>query len=39
MRKKLPNHLKKPIYLIVEETDTFVKGNSLNVILKETRKF
>jgi len=35
----MPRHLRKPIYLIIDEADTFVKGNSLNVILQETRKF
>lgn len=39
MRHKLPPHLKKPIYLILEEADAFINWNSLNVILKETRKF
>lgn len=38
-RANLPHHLRKPIYLIIDEADTFIKGDSLNVILKETRKY
>ena len=38
-RAGIPGHLRKPIYLIIDEADTFISGNSLNVILKETRKY
>lgn len=38
-RAKLPPHLRKPIYLVIDEADTFIKGDSLNIILKETRKY
>jgi len=38
-RANLPHSLRKPIYLIIDEADTFIKGDSLNVILKETRKY
>ena len=39
MRSKLPDKFKKPIYLVIDEADTVIKWNSLNVILKETRKY
>lgn len=38
-RAKLPKHLRKPTYLFIDEADTFIKGNSLNVILTESRKY
>ena len=39
LRAKLPLSMRKPIYLVIDEADTFIKGDSLNVILKETRKY
>lgn len=38
-RATKPHVRKTPIYLIIDEADTFIKGDSLNTILKETRKF
>jgi type IV secretory pathway TraG/TraD family ATPase VirD4 len=38
-RSKLPPSMRKKIYLVIDEADTFLSGNSLNVILKETRKY
>ncbi len=38
-RAKLPPQFRKKIYLVIDEADTFLSGNSLNVILKETRKY
>jgi len=39
LRANLPKNLRKPIYLVIDEADTFIKWDSLNVILKETRKY
>jgi len=38
-RANVPGFLRNPIYLIIDEADTFISGDSLNVILKETRKY
>lgn len=38
-RGNLPPKLRKPIYLVIDETNTFIKGNSLNDILAQARKF
>ena len=38
-RAKIPPKFRKKIYLVIDEADTFISGNSLNVILKETRKY
>lgn len=38
-RAGIPAHIRKPIYLIIDEADTFISWDSLNVILKETRKY
>jgi len=38
-RAKIPPHLRKKVYLVIDEADTFLKGDSLNIILKETRKY
>ena len=38
-RAKLPPHLRKPTYVFIDEADTFIKGNSLSVILTESRKY
>ena len=39
-RASLPPHLHVPMYLVIDEADSFLGGNeSLNVILKESRKF
>ena len=38
-RAKLPPWMRTKIYLVIDEADTFLSGNSLNVILKETRKY
>jgi len=38
-RIKLPPHLITPTYLILDEANTFLKGNSLSTILQESRKY
>lgn len=39
-KANIPSYIRKPIYLIVDESDTFIsKNNSLNVILQEGRKY
>ena len=38
-RATVPPHLRKKIYLVIDEADTFLKWDSLNVVLKETRKY
>ena len=39
-RAHLPIHLRTPIYLIIDEADTFIfKGESVDTVLKEARKF
>jgi len=37
-RASLPPHLWKPIYLVIDEVDAFCRWDTLNIILKETRK-
>lgn len=38
-RAKLSPFMRKKIYLVIDEADTFLSGDSLNIILKETRKY
>jgi len=39
-RANLPPHLRTPIYLIIDEADTFIyKWESVDTVLKEARKF
>ncbi len=38
-RAHLPPQARNPIYLIIDEADSFIHGISLEIILKETRKY
>lgn len=39
-KANIPSYLRKPIFLIIDESDTFItKNESLNVILQEGRKY